>query len=152
MELTSPAVLVAAVVVVVAVVVTVVLAQALARARAESARLRHELAAVTACIERLAETERARREAQIAEANAVVAVPSEYVVTQAVNGQRAGEVALSRRTVAVTMGPALLKLAALSSGVSRALREETRANIAFQVRREMKQRRRYRRQVKRQDL
>jgi len=153
MESTSTAVLVvAALVVVVAFVVTVVLAQALARARRESLRLRHELEALTECIERLAETDRARREARVAQANAVVALPDEYVITDAVDGHRPGSVPLSRRTVAVTMGEPLVKLAALSSGVGRALREETRADIAYQVRREMKQRRRHRRHVGRRDL
>jgi hypothetical protein len=151
--LTSTAVLVvAAVVVVVALVVTVVLAQALAGARAESMRLRHELAALTDCIERLAETDRARREVRIAQANAGVALPDEYVITAAGDGHRAGDVTLSRRTMAVTLGEPLVKLAALSSGVGRALREETRAHIAYQVRREMKQRRRHRRDVRRRDL
>jgi hypothetical protein len=151
MELTPPVVLVvAAVVVVVAFVVTVALAQALAGARAESARLRHELAAVTDCIERLAETERARYEAQVAQAN-LVAVPDQYVITRADDGHQTGDVPASRRTVALTMGPSLVKLAALSYGVGRALSEETRSHIAFQVRREIRRRRRHRRQVRRQD-
>jgi hypothetical protein len=147
MESTSAAVLaVAAVVVIVAFVVTVVLAQALGRARAESSRLRDELASLTDCIERLAEIDRARREARVAQPSAVVSLPDEYVITSAVNGHQVG-VPLSRRTAVVTMGEPLVKLAALSSGVGRALREETRAHIAYQVRREMKQRRRHRRQV-----
>jgi hypothetical protein len=153
MDSTSTAVLVvAAVVVVVAFVVTVVLAQAVRRARAESARLLHELEALTDCIERLAEADRVRRETPVAQANTVVALPDEYVITGAVDGHRPGAVSLSRRTVAVTMGEPLVKLAALSSGVGRALREESRAHIAYQVRREMKQRRRQRRHVRGRDL
>jgi hypothetical protein len=150
MDSTSTAVLVvSAVVVVVAFVVTVVLAQALARARAESLRLRGELAALTECIERLAETDRIRREAALAQPSTVVALPDQYVITDAGNGRKVGDILLSRRTVALTMGEPLVKVAAFSSGVGRALREETRAHIAYQVRREMKQRRRQRRHVRR---
>jgi hypothetical protein len=137
------------VVVVVAFVVTVVLAQALARARAESLRLRGDLAALTECIERLAETDRIRREAALAQPSTVVALPDQYVITDAGNGRKVGDILLSRRTVALTMGEPLVKVAAFSSGVGRALREETRAHIAYQVRREMKQRRRQRRHVRR---
>jgi hypothetical protein len=152
MDSTSSAVLVvAAVVVVVAFVVTVVLAHALARARAESVRLRAELAALTECIERLAETDRIRREAQVVQPGTVVALPDQYVITDAGNGRRPGEIPLSRRTMALTMGEPLVKVAAFSSGVGRALREETRAHIAYQVRREMKQRRRQRRHVRKRD-
>jgi hypothetical protein len=150
MDSTSTVVLVvAAVVVVVAFVVTVVLAQALARARAESARLRGELAALTECIEQLAETDRIRREAALAQPSTVVALPDQYVITDAGNGRKVGDILLARRTVALTMGEPLVKVAAFSSGVGRALREETRAHIAYQVRREMKQRRRQRRHVRR---
>jgi len=152
MDSTSTAVLVVAgVVVVVAFVVTVVLAHALARARADSARLNGELAALTECIERLAETDRSRRQARLVHPSAVVSLPDQYVITDAGDGDRSGEVALSRRTVAVTMGEPLVKIAAFSSGVGRALREETRAHIAYQVRRELKQRRRQRRHVRRRD-
>ncbi len=152
MDSTSTAgLVVAAVVVVVAFVVTVVLARALARARAEAVRLRGELAALTECIERLAETDRIRREAPLVQPSTVVALPDEYVITDAGNGRRGGDIALARRTVALTMGEPLVKVAAFSSGVGRALREETRAHIAYQVRREMKQRRRQRRHVRRRD-
>jgi hypothetical protein len=152
MDSTSTAMLVVvAVVVVVAFVVTAVLGQALARARAESERLRGELAALTECIERLAETDRLRREARLVQASTVVPLPDQYVITDATNGRLVGEIPLSRRTVVLTVGEPLVKIAAFSSGVSRALREETRAHIAYQVRREMKQRRRQRRHVRRRD-
>ncbi len=46
------------------------------------------------------------------------------------------------RVVGVTLGDPLVKVAAFSYGVRRALREEKRAHLAYQVRREYRRRRR----------
>jgi hypothetical protein len=114
-------------------------------------RVRAEVAALSEGRVGLAETERIRGEAQLVHRGWGVALPEQEVIADAGNGRRPGEIPLSRRTMALTMGEPLVKVAAFSSGVGRALREETRAHIAYQVRREMKQRRRQRRHVRRRD-
>jgi hypothetical protein len=48
----------------------------------------------------------------------------------------------TQHVVSTTLGEPLIKMAALSHGVRRALREERRAHLAFQVRREYRRRRR----------
>jgi hypothetical protein len=48
----------------------------------------------------------------------------------------------TQRVVGTTLGEPLLKFAALSHGVRHALREEKRAHLAYQVRREYRRRRR----------
>jgi Sec-independent protein translocase protein TatA len=48
----------------------------------------------------------------------------------------------TQQVVSTTLGEPLIKVAALSYGVRQALREERRAHLAFQVRREYRRRRR----------
>lgn len=81
-----------------------------------------------------------------AEAPAGAEPPSRpnYVITANGDDERvAGQPPFpTGRVVAVTLGEPLHKVAAFSYGVRRALREEKRAHLAYQVRREYRRRRR----------
>jgi hypothetical protein len=116
-------------------------------------RLTAALAAAESSLERLTERvgELGRREAarEAAEAETTDAREAEWVITydgEEHPGRRAD--AGERRTVATTqvvgtaLGEPLIKVAALSHGVRQALREEKRAHLAYQVRREYRRRRR----------
>lgn len=85
-------------------------------------------------VEELVRRERARETAE--------ATPDdgpEYVIT--FDAQDPVPVS-TQRVVSTTLGEPLIKVAALSHGVRRALREEKRAHLAYQVRREYRRRRR----------
>lgn len=78
--------------------------------------------------------------------------PSDYLITTA-NGRPGTadtEPASTSRVVSATVGEPLVKVAAFSSGVRQALREEKRAHLAYQVRREYRRRRRASRAAARQ--
>jgi hypothetical protein len=69
-------------------------------------------------------------------------LPAPYVVTSPAG---ADDRDAARQVTRVTLGEPLIKVAAFSSGVRRALTEEKRAMIAYRVRRELKRRRGMRR-------
>lgn len=84
--------------------------------------------------------ELARREAarEVAE-EAGSAREAEWVITRDDSPQGT---ASTQQVVSTTLGEPLIKMAALSHGVRQALREEKRAHLAYQVRREYRRRRR----------
>ncbi|MGH3354316.1 MAG: hypothetical protein ACRDOJ_00360 [Nocardioidaceae bacterium] len=85
-------------------------------------------------VEELVRRERARETAEAAPDG-----EPEYVIT--FDAQDPVPVS-TQRVVSTTLGEPLIKVAALSHGVRRALREEKRAHLAYQVRREYRRRRR----------
>lgn len=96
-----------------------------ARARqSELAALREELAAL------------AQRQAELE--SVATSSPADYVIT--FNAPAAVEVP-AQRVVSATLGEPLIKVVAFGHGVRRALGEEQRAHLRYQVRREYRRRR-----------
>lgn len=107
-----------------------------------------QLAARSASLERTVDRlreqveELSRREAarEVAETSGT-AEEADYVIT--FDGERQPrQTAPTHQVVSTTLGEPLIKVAALSYGVRQALREEKRAHLAYQVRREYRRRRR----------
>jgi hypothetical protein len=92
--------------------------------QAELAALREEIAAL------------ARRQAELEIAS--TSSPADYVVTF---DDRAVVEVPAQRVVSATLGEPLIKVAAFGHGVRRALGEEQRAHLRYQVRREYRRRR-----------
>ena len=104
--------------------------------------------ALEASLDRLCEqvAELSRREAAREAAEEAKADQADWVITfdgeEAPLRRRDPRVASTQQVVSTTLGEPLIKVAALSHGVRQALREEKRAHLAFQVRREYRRRRR----------
>lgn len=95
-------------------------------------------------VDRLRETveELARREAARETAEAAETQGADWVITFDGEHPHFGQqTASTQRVVSSTLGEPLIKVAAFSHGVRRALREEKRAHLAYQVRREYRRRR-----------
>jgi hypothetical protein len=108
---------------------------ALRRAGGESRARQAELAALREEVGALA-----RRQAELEIAS--TPSPADYVITfddRAVDGAVAEVPA--QRVVSATLGEPLIKVAAFGHGVRRALGEEQRAHLRYQVRREYRRRR-----------
>jgi Sec-independent protein translocase protein TatA len=112
---------------------------------ADVSRTEDSLRRLTERVEELVRREAAREAAEEADARETPAT-AEWVITYDGDDSAAGPG--DRRTVATTqvvgtaLGEPLIKVAALSHGVRRALSEEKRAHLAYQVRREYRRRRR----------
>ncbi|HEX2175869.1 MAG TPA: hypothetical protein VHG70_08150 [Nocardioidaceae bacterium] len=94
-------------------------------------------------VEELSRREAAREVAEAARAEAadwVIAFDGDEG-SHAPHG-RHPHTASTQQVVSTTLGEPMIKVAAFSHGVRRALREEKRAHLAFQVRREYRRRRR----------
>lgn len=112
-------------------------------------------AALQRAVDRLREEveELSRREAarEVAEENAAAdrgagARAADWLITTYDSQERAGIAdppsASTQQVVSTTLGEPLIKVAALSHGVRQALREEKRAYLTYQIRREYRRRRR----------
>ncbi len=104
-------------------------------------------AALEASLDRLCEqvAELSRREAAREAAEEAKADQADWVITfdgEEAPPRRDPRVASTQQVVSTTLGEPMIKVAALSHGVRQALREEKRAHLAFQVRREYRRRRR----------
>lgn len=91
-------------------------------------------------VEELARREAAREVAEEAAAEGP-AREADWVITRFDDDEQQRTVP-AQQVVSTALGEPLLKVAALSHGVRQALREERRAHLAFQVRREYRRRRR----------
>jgi hypothetical protein len=127
----GPLLIVAALLCLMVVALVVALALSLARSnrvahaqQQDLTALREEIAALTA---RQVDLEAAQ-----------VAAPADYVITF---DQPRPETVPTVRVASVTLGEAMIKATAFGHGVRRALREESRARLGYQVRREYRRRR-----------
>jgi outer membrane murein-binding lipoprotein Lpp len=93
-------------------------------------------------VEELSRREAAREAAEEAAAEQP-AQEADWVITSVEDDeQQQRTVVPAQQVVSTALGEPLIKVAALSHGVRQALREERRAHLAFQVRREYRRRRR----------
>ncbi len=90
-------------------------------------------------VEELSRRESAREAAE-ADTTRASQEAADWVIT--FDGQDPPQTVSTQRVVSTTLGEPLIKMAALSHGVRQALREERRAHLAYQVRREYRRRRR----------
>lgn len=90
-------------------------------------------------VEELSRRESAREAAE-ADTTRASQEAADWVIT--FDGQDPAQTVSTQRVVSTTLGEPLIKMAALSHGVRQALREERRAHLAYQVRREYRRRRR----------
>jgi hypothetical protein len=93
-------------------------------------------------VEELSRRESAREAAEADTARASLEA-ADWVIT--FDRQDPPQTVSTQHVVSTTLGEPLIKMAALSHGVRQALREERRAHLAYQVRREYRRRRRARR-------
>jgi hypothetical protein len=91
-------------------------------------------------VEELSRREAAREAAEEAAAEQP-AQEADWVITRVEDDEQQRTVP-AQQVVSTALGEPLIKVAALSHGVRQALREERRAHLAFQVRREYRRRRR----------
>jgi hypothetical protein len=90
-------------------------------------------------VEELSRRESAREAAE-ADTTRASQEAADWVIT--FDGQDPPQTVSTQHVVSTTLGEPLIKMAALSHGVRQALREERRAHLAYQVRREYRRRRR----------
>jgi len=104
--------------------------------------LQHTVDRLCDQVEELSRREAAREVAEEAAAEQPArARQADWVITQ-VDDEQGRQTVPAQQVVSTALGEPLIKVAALSHGVRQALREERRAHLAFQVRREYRRRRR----------
>lgn len=108
----------------------------LRRSAARSQAMERSVEALREQVAELARRDAARETAEVA----VRAREADWVITFDEEADPTATVS-TQRVVGTAFGEPLIKVAALSHGVRRALREERRAHLAFQVRREYRRRR-----------
>jgi len=106
--------------------------------------LRHAVDRLCDQVEELSRREAAREAAEEAAAERPAAArEADWVITRfGDDDDQEQRTVPAQQVVSTALGEPLLKVAALSHGVRQALREERRAHLAFQVRREYRRRRR----------
>ena len=115
------------------------------RSTVRQAALEAALARLEQRVEELCRRESARETAEAAAGaeHAAHAEHADWVITFDQHDDRQDPATVStQQVVGTALGEPLIKAAAFSHGVRRALREEKRAHLAFQVRREYRRRRR----------
>lgn len=105
--------------------------------------LQHAVVRLCDQVEELSRREAAREVAEEAAAEGPAAArEADWVITRFGDDEQDQRAVPAQQVVSTALGEPLLKVAALSHGVRQALREERRAHLAFQVRREYRRRRR----------